>query len=188
MAGIFLSHRSADSGWAVLLDRELSRHFGKDHIFRASRSIRPGQDFADRILEAVCTSWIVLALIGVDWATATDANGSRKLDNQDDWVRQEIAHAFQTGVLVVPVLLDDAPPPATANLPPDLARLGRCQYLRLHHQNDQYDINRLIFELAELATCHRAGPPFEDGRQVRRAVTGTSATASIPEGRSADQP
>ncbi|HVQ90236.1 MAG TPA: hypothetical protein VMU51_04300 [Mycobacteriales bacterium] len=30
MTGIFVNYRSADSGWAVLLDRELSARFGPD--------------------------------------------------------------------------------------------------------------------------------------------------------------
>src|SRR5580698_5953711 len=43
---IFLCYRSqVDAYAAALLDHLLSEHFGADNVFRASRSIKPGEDY-----------------------------------------------------------------------------------------------------------------------------------------------
>jgi TIR domain len=147
MTTIFLNYRSADSGWAVLLDHELSARFGTDNVFRASRSVRPGQDFPDRIRHAVRASLVMIAVIGPGWSTATDPTGCRRLDNAHDWVRQEIALAFRTHVPVLPVLTDHTPPLNTTHLPADIAQLARCQYVRIRHRSDRPDLDRLADEL-----------------------------------------
>jgi len=51
---VFINYRNEDEPFgAVLVDHELSVRFGEDRVFRASRSIRPGEDFATAILSAV---------------------------------------------------------------------------------------------------------------------------------------
>jgi hypothetical protein len=151
MAGIFVCYRNVDSGWAVLLDRELSSRFGPAHVFRSSRSIRPGEDFPDRILQGIRESWVVLVIIGRGWSARTGHNGHHHLDAKQDWVRREIAYAFRARIAVVPVLIDGTQPPTAEDLPADIVRLARCQYLRLHEHNDQHDIDNLIAKLGDLA-------------------------------------
>jgi TIR domain len=180
MTGIFVNYRSTDSGWAVLLDRELSARFGPDAVFRASRSIRPGQDFPDRILHELQQSSAMLAIIGAGWSTATDLAGRRRLHDEHDWVRHEIAHAFRTGVPVLPVLADSAPRPVAADLPPDIARLARCQYLRLHHRSDRHDVDHLITEITKYLpeatrNSQRATHPGAGPQAGRRAEASTNA-------------
>ena len=150
MAGIFVNYRGRDSAWAVLLDRELTERFGQEKVFRASRSIRAGDDFVSRILDAVRSSSVLLAVIGPDWATGTGSAGRCRLQEPGDWVRREIAEAFVAGIPVVPVLTGAACSPAAADLPADIVRLARCQYLRLHHRSVAEDIDRITRELSEL--------------------------------------
>src|SRR5262245_21085357 len=109
MAGVFINYRSDAAAWAVMLDRELSDWFGADRVFRASRSIRPGEDFIDRILRSVRSSSVFLALIGPTWL-ALDSHGRRRIDEDADWVRREIAEALGAGIPVIPVLTDNAAP------------------------------------------------------------------------------
>jgi hypothetical protein len=127
---VFISYRTSDSAWAVLLDKELSHQFGADQVFRASRSIPPSADFSDRIVDSVRRSSVLLAVIGPGWSAATDRDGRRRLDNEQDWVRREIAEAFTHDIPVVPVLVNDAPRLDPADLPVPIARLARCQYRR----------------------------------------------------------
>lgn len=149
MAGVFINYRSDAAAWAVVLDRELSDRFGADRVFRAPRSIKPSEDFIDRILQSVRSSAVLLAIIGPTWL-ALDKNNQRRIDDDTDWVRREIAEALAAGIQIVPILTDDAPPPNAADLPADIARLGRYQYLRLHHRNAAYDLRRILDELSSL--------------------------------------
>ncbi|WP_322754048.1 toll/interleukin-1 receptor domain-containing protein [Frankia sp. Cas3] len=167
MLRIFVNYRGTGSAWAVLLDRELSARFGPDNVFRASRSIRPSEDFADRILETVRRSSVLLAIIGPDWLDVRSPDGTRRIDDEKDWVRREIAEALAWNVAIIPVLVDDVPRPVAAELPPELARLARCQYLRLNHRNAEYDLARLIQELRSLLPGpSTAGGPVESGPAV----------------------
>lgn len=163
---IFVNYRTEDEPFgAVLLDHELSARFGSTKVFRASKSIRLGEDFAEVILAAVRHSAALLVLIGPRWLTATDGEGVRRVDKPDDWVRREIAEAFRHKVRVIPILLNTSLP-RSDDLPADIARLARCQYLRIHHRNSRHDVRRLTEELAELVP--RLTP--RRGRLLRAAM------------------
>jgi len=100
---------------------------------------------------------VVVVIIGAGWSTGTHPNGRRRVDDEQDWVRREIAEAFQAGIPVVPVLVGDAAPPVATDLPADMARLARCQYLRLHQRSDEHDIDRIVAELTGLASRRARG-------------------------------
>jgi hypothetical protein len=149
-ARVFINYRSNDAGWAVHLDNVLSERFGADRVFRASRSIQPGDDFIDRILSTVAASKVLVAVIGTGWLGATDRADGRALDSEHDWVRREIAQAFRQQLRVLPLLVDDAPPLRPEDLPEDIAQLARCQYLRVHYRAAQIDTQRVGDELVRL--------------------------------------
>jgi hypothetical protein len=142
MPPIFLNYRVGDEPLsACLVDNHLSGRFGRDTIFRASRSIRPGADFETGLLDGVHGSGVLLAVIGQRWLTITDRAGRRKIDDDGDWVRRELAEAFAHGIKVIP---------AREQLPDDLAPLTRCQYVRIDHRTIDYDLQRLTDALVEL--------------------------------------
>jgi len=186
---VFVNYRGPDSAWAVLLDRELTELFGPEKVFRAGRSIRPGDDFVDRILTAVRTSSVLLAVIGPDWVTATGHDGHRRLSDPQDWVRREIAAAFDAGIPVVPVRIGQATLPGAAELPADIARLARCQYLPLSEQSASGDIERIAQELVRLdptirrrrgSAAHPAvGGPDRWRRLGRPRQAALGATAAV---------
>jgi TIR domain len=146
---IFINYRGSDAGWAVYLDNVLTARFGGERVFRASRSIEPGEDFPARILSSVEKSTVLVAIIGPRWLAASDRDGARALDNGHDWVRREIAHALRRQVVVLPLLVDGAEPLDPGELPDDIAQLARSQYLRMSYRSAQTDTQRLESELAK---------------------------------------
>ncbi|MBP2327079.1 WD40 repeat protein/adenylylsulfate kinase-like enzyme [Kibdelosporangium banguiense] len=151
MGGVFINYRTGDGEFAAtLITRVLVARFGAEHVFLASRSIRPGEDFAQKILERLRQSDVLLAVIGSRWHSVTDRQRRREVDAPDDWVHREIVEAFRHGLRVIPVFLDHTVGLSEPELPPDLAPLARCQFLRLSHRNDTRDLARLVDELGDL--------------------------------------
>jgi hypothetical protein len=172
-AKVFINYRGSDAGWAVYLDNVLSTRFGPDRVFRASRSIQPSEDFIDRILSTVETSKVLVAVIGPGWLAATDRTGRRALDGRDDWVRREIAYAFDKQVPVLPLLVDDTPPLLPEDLPDDIAQLSRCQYLRMSYRSAESDTGRLAEELVKLV------PELAAPRRTRRMLIAAVSLAVV---------
>lgn len=150
---VFINFRGKDqAGYAALLDRELSAEFGAGAVFHSSRSIEPGQDFVEILLARLAGSSVLLAVIGPDWTSYL-----RSSADSHDWVRREIAVALSHGISVIPILVEDAAMPPESQLPADLAALPRCQYLRLHHRNIEYDLARIVAVVAQhlqMPTAH----------------------------------
>jgi hypothetical protein len=115
---VLISYRRADSdypaGW--LFDR-LAEHFGRGRVFKDVDSLEPGDDFAEVITAAVSSCSALVAVIGQRWLTITDEHGQRRLDNPEDFVRLEIEAALTRGVRVIPVLVNGASMPRSADLP-----------------------------------------------------------------------
>jgi hypothetical protein len=146
MAKIFISYRRSDTG--PYADRLVERlgDFQFEAVFLDRSQIRLGQNFADRIRQALAQCNAVLALIGPKWLDARDESGSRRLDDANDWVRREITLASRLKLPVVPVLFDGAKSPATEQLPRDLACLATSQ---------GYDINGNYFDRDAIDLCSR---------------------------------
>ncbi|MED7949348.1 toll/interleukin-1 receptor domain-containing protein [Streptomyces sp. BE303] len=150
MPDIFVNYRTIDEDTgAALIERELSRRFGSERVFRASKSIKAGRRFPQELLTAVRRSSVLVAVIGDRWADARSADGLRALDDPEDWTRREIVEAFESGALVVPVLIGRATRLNRRDLPPELAELADCQYLRLDTRNAEADLARIGDDLAE---------------------------------------
>ena len=99
MAKIFISYRRDDSaGHAGRLYDRLRDHFGPDQVFMDIDAIVAGRDFVDAVRRAVRGCDGLVAIIGREWLTISDASGSRRLDDPGDLVRQEIATALDLGI------------------------------------------------------------------------------------------
>ena len=74
---IFISYRRDETaypaGW--LYDR-LADHYGGGQVFKDVDSIELGDDFVEVITRAVGSCDVLLALIGEDWLTITDAQAA----------------------------------------------------------------------------------------------------------------
>ena len=81
--------------------------------------------------KTVAQCHVLLALIGPEWLEVKNDEGLLRLEDPNDFVRQEIAQALALNKKVVPVLFDDTPPPAAKALPEPLKALARCDALTL---------------------------------------------------------
>ena len=146
---IFISYRRQDSaypaGW--LYDR-LAERFGADQIFKDVDSIELGDDFVESITNAVGSCDILLALVGQEWLDITSADGSRRLDDPDDFVRLEIEAALKRKVLLIPILVEGAIMPRGDQLPPSIAPMVRRQALELSPNRFRADTDRLLDVMA----------------------------------------
>jgi hypothetical protein len=150
MPKIFVNYRTGDTeNVAALADRELSRRFGAEVFFRASKSIPGGADYTRELLRAVRQSDVLLAFMGRHWLDAA-TDGRRKIDEEGDWTRKEILEAFRHDVQVIPVLVGGARPLRPEDLPEPLARLARCQYVRLGHRDMDSGLDMLAAQLVKL--------------------------------------
>ena len=149
MSGIFISYRRDDAAdQAHRLYDQLSARFGADSVFIDVEKIDLGEDFTEVIEEKVGFCDSLVAVIGKRWLTCADADGLRRLDNPEDWVRLEIAAALSRDMKVFPVLVDGAPPPRSNDLPSPLAALARWQAVPIHHDSFDADVSRLSDSLA----------------------------------------
>ena len=150
MAGFFLSYRRDDSaGFAGRLADDLEAAFGAGTVFRDVDDIRPGQDFVQAIESHMKAVDVVLVMIGPRWL-ATGTDGTRRLDDPHDFVRQEIMAALGSGRPVVPLLVGGASMPTQANVPIAMAGLARRQAVVLSDAGWRGDVERLVKSLWEL--------------------------------------
>ncbi len=123
---IFLSYRRDDSrGYTTAICTLLELHFGSGQIFMDVDTLLPGTDFVQSLENAVEGCDIFLAIIGPSWEDIRDDNGARRLDNPDDFVRIEVAHALRRGIPVIPVLVGGAQMPSSKKLPENIKNLSR---------------------------------------------------------------
>jgi hypothetical protein len=146
---VFISYRRDDTaGWAGRLSSDLRVRLGQDaRVFMDVDGIPPGEDFARYIDEAVGKCDAVVALIGRHWSDAKDAQGHRRLDEADDFVRLEISSALQRGIRVIPLLVDGAVLPDPAELPPDLEPLLDRQAIRVDNTTWESSVGKLATSL-----------------------------------------
>jgi TIR domain/FHA domain len=152
-SGIFISYRRDEtSGEAGRLYDHLVARFGEHMVFRDIDAIDPGTDFVGRIEEAVGSCQVLLALIGRSWLSLTGPDKQRRLDNQADFVRLELAAALRQGIRVIPVLVQDASMPNADDLPEPLKEFARRNAIKLSDDRWSYDMSRLLSAIEKTIT------------------------------------
>jgi hypothetical protein len=109
--------------------------------------IEPGRDFRKAIDASVSTCSVLLAMIGQDWLEMKDAQGRRRLDDENDFVRMELASALRRDIPVVPVLVRGAKMPNADQLPDDLKELAFRNAVELTHARWKSDVQVLLHAL-----------------------------------------
>jgi hypothetical protein len=191
---VFISYRRDDAASAAgrLRDHMESR-FAPECIFMDVDTIEVGADVRATIRAAVLASDVLIAVIGRSWASVTDARGRRRLDDDADWVRVEIATALQAGIVAIPVLVDDARMPAVGSLPGDLAALLDRNAFEIRNTRFAADVNKFLDALmvaarraVDVRAARSAAPPTPRAVPIAPHRMGADTAAahreSVPRG------
>jgi hypothetical protein len=149
---LFFNYRREEtSDLAGRLQDRLSSDFGAENIFKDVDSIRPGQNWRVVLEQSISSSDVVLAIVGRQWLTLSDAAGKRRLDNDEDYVRFELEAARRNGKVVIPVVVQGATIPNPKVLPESIRWLTDFQQIEL--RPDPFfrdDVAKLVSELIRI--------------------------------------
>ena len=148
---LVVSYRRVDTGGdARSLAETLAERFGEDNVFFDIHGIAPGQPFDQVIAKAVEASDVFIACIGQHWLTVTAPDGSRRIDNPEDYVRRELEGALAADVLVIPVTFEGAQMPGPADLPDSLKPFTTRNAVDVRATRWHEDVNDFVGYLVEL--------------------------------------
>ena len=155
---IFISYRRDDSGSeAKLIADALCKSLSPEAVFMDTASIDYGDTWPDRIRSALLESRYVLVVIGPDWLLAgMDEWGQRRIDNEADWVRQEISTALKDdNKTIIPLLVGNAKMPPSDVLPDDVAAITSKQAIEIRRDYWDHDIKLLTAKISpDIDTSH----------------------------------
>ena len=120
--------------------------YGHESVFIDIDSIPIGVDFRDYIADALQHTDIMLVIIGPHWVG--EQARKMRLQNPTDPVRIELEKAFELGIQVWPVLVEDAVMPDPSKLPEPLKHFSNRNAAIINAGRDFHPhMNRLIHEI-----------------------------------------
>jgi hypothetical protein len=162
---IFISYRREDSAANALgIGQYLENEFGRKNVF-IDIDMRAGTKFPVMLEQRLAECKVMLVLIGPDWLNSRDGQGQRRLDNPDDWVRLEIAHALKRDITVIPVRVNGVDLPPKTTLPEEIRGL-------LDHQAVSVSTSSFRSDMAGLAKDVRSIPSPWPWRRFGAVATG----------------
>jgi uncharacterized RDD family membrane protein YckC len=178
MSGIFLSYRRDDSaGWAGRLYEHLVRDWGPAQVFIDIDAIAPGEDFREAIARTMQTCDVVVVVIGPNWVSARDREGNRRLDDEGDTHRAEVAAALAADVRVIPVLVGGADMPTASELPEPVKDLRYRNAAIIEDRRFASDARALMDALRQ----------FAEDLVSRRSADEAAKRAAVEAARQADE-
>lgn len=147
---LFISYRRRQDAWAVghLRDR-LVGEFGREQVFFDTETLQGGQRWLDEIRGAIASAAAVVVVFDQAWY-GKQPDGTRRIDQPDDPVRQELLLAHEQGVAIVPVVIDQSAVPGDAYLPDDLRFLRTLHFRRLNPTDSiDHQVNDLIADIRQ---------------------------------------
>lgn len=173
MPQVFISYRREDTAGEVgrLYDR-LAAHFGRRRVFLDVDAVPRGVDFRQQMIQAVRESDVFLLVIGKHWLGKLP--DERRIMSADDYVRLELEAALESGVPVIPVLVDGAVMPSAEQLPESLGQVPYLNAAVVRMDQDFYPHSeRLISDIETAARGARA-----DGKVPKRLPAWWPAAAA----------
>jgi hypothetical protein len=149
MPRIYISYRRSDNAAVAgrIADR-LSQVLGRANVSTDFDDPPAGTRFVTHVENALRTVDVVLVIVGERWGTSTNHYGFSELFDTGDFIRLEIEAVLRLNKIVIPVLVNTAALPVSANLPATLAPLLDKQAVRVRNGADfEADINALIAQL-----------------------------------------
>ncbi len=180
MRAIFISYRRSDSeGEAGRLFDDLSGRFTEQAVFMDVDAIKPGRDFRKAIEENIHSCSVVLAMIGPQWLDSANELGARRLEDEGDYLRLEIASALRRDIAVVPVLVRGAKMPRADQLPGDIQELAYRNCVELTHSRWKSDIELLARALTPFLDAPDEVLPVERKAAAPLAAAVVSSAAKV---------
>ncbi|MCL4247748.1 MAG: TIR domain-containing protein [Anaerolineae bacterium] len=172
MSRIFINYRRQDSeGYVGRLYDHLSQQFDPSDIFMDVEAMKPGVDFVKVLEDAVLACDVFIAIIGPQWLDVQNEAGTRRLDEERDFVRIEIESALKHNKLVIPVLVGRAAMPGTRDLPKSIAALARRNAFELSHQRFAYDAEQLAQTIkTAIVPVNPSSKPRASSETLRRKM------------------
>lgn len=153
---IFINYRRGENlREAQHLATLLAQRFGDKGIFLDFRGLEGGDQWLRALEKQVAASDAMVVLIGKNWIDLKDDAGNRRLDNEGDSVRFELAQALQRDIPVLPVLLDGAQMPKPAQLPGNLMALTLFQAMPLRFHSFTEDAAAIARQLKAILPQRR---------------------------------
>lgn len=170
---IFISYRRSDSSAAAgRLHSTIIRELGPDDtVFMDTSSIEPGAQWPEKLKKSLQCAQVVIVVIGPDWIRASDEFGLRRIDNEGDWVRQEIEYTLRNDKKLLPLLVRGAKIPPADKLPPSISALTQKQAVEIRDAYWDHDI-KLVLEQLKLVTG--------TGQKNDRSFTSSSSSGVYP--------
>jgi hypothetical protein len=145
----FINYRNDNGGLAAnMLYEELTQRRGAA-AFLDRRDIPPGAHFPAEILDKVRGCRTLVVVIGAGWENTRLPDGTRRLDDQNDWVRREIREAEAHKVTIVPVIVGVRPTLVKADLPEDVRVIVERQFVHIREGFDERDIEIAVDRLLQ---------------------------------------
>lgn len=149
--GVFISYRRRDTApYARSIFENLQDHFHKDKLFMDIDNIEPGVKFGQEIEKALDEVDAVITLIGREWSTISDDDGSPRIHNPKDMVRYEVATALKQQKRIFPVLVGGATMPNEDELPDPLKELSHYNAIEISDSRWAYDMGLLVKALKQI--------------------------------------
>ncbi len=154
---IFISYRRQDSAANALgIGQYLEHEFGRKNVF-IDVDMRAGTKFPAVLEQRLAECKVMLVLIGPDWLNAKDEHGHRRLDDPNDWVRLEIAHALRRNITVIPVRVNGTELPSKKVLPEDIQGLLDHQAVSVTIASFRNDMSGLVRDIRSIPNPRRWG-------------------------------
>lgn len=172
---VFISYRRADTGdLANELFGILSGEIGESCVFRDLDRIQPGQNFEDKLEVALKNTSVLLAIIGCKWFGARNrwlgiGSITNRIDDENDYVRQEIRFALRKGILAIPVVVGDAKMPPSELLPADIRALAKRHALFVNGVRDFRGLEGVVKSVKGALSPPPPPPTHEEDPFTRNA-------------------
>jgi|GEM_PF-6553298 len=140
MPRIFVSYRRIDSQErAHRIADWITQKYGKRNVFIDIDQIPGGADFAKVITSSIEDADVVLIIIGDKWVSEFN-----RRNPITDFVYIEVSHALRSDKLVIPVLLNQNIPLASASLPSPIGDINKLNYMYVRSGTDFHaDMQRI---------------------------------------------
>jgi hypothetical protein len=145
---IFISYHRNDSAASTgRLYNILKEKFGKKNVFKDIVSMEGGDHIKEKIKNKIAYSDVMLVVIGKGWIEKHSSKSVNPVNEKEDWVEFEVQTAFSKKLVVLPVLVDNAPMPDSTLLPIELKEISEINAAELSYKHYEYDVKKLIQDI-----------------------------------------